>query len=127
MKEEEASPEEYRKAQEGMEDDYVTLATLNEMLSSDNPPVVIDLRETLEPSDQKIEGSINITMQNLVIENVEKAIAKKSTPIVLVCTQSFEMTRMVALTTYAYPTLKLMGYSSVKILSNWPECLLESD
>jgi len=116
--EKEASPKEFRDAGRDIEKNYIKTAELDEMMASDNPLVVIDLRESLNESDRRIEGSINITMQDLVAEIVEKAIPDKTMPIVLVCFQSFQMTRMVALTTFAYPALKLIGYECVKVLSD---------
>jgi len=113
----EAGIKEFSQAGEGLHKDYITLKELEELKLSNTPPVVIDLRRASK-SDQRVRDSINISMQDLVVENVEELVPKKSTPIVLVCAQSFQITRMVALTTYAYPTLKLMGYTSVKVLQD---------
>ena len=118
MSKKETGIKEFGEAGEGLHKDYINLKGLEELKLSDNPPVVIDLRRKSK-SDKRIKDSMNITMQDLVVENVEKLVPKKSTPIVLVCAQSFQMTRMMALTTYAYPTLKLMGYSYVKVLQDW--------
>jgi len=38
--------------------------------------------------------------------------------IILICEQSFQMTRRMALTSYAYPTLKFMGYNDIKVLTS---------
>jgi len=116
----EAGIKEFSQAGEGLHKDYINLKELEELKLSSTPPVVIDLR-TANKSDRRIKDSINISMQDLVVENVEELIPVKSTPIVLVCAQSFQMTRMMALTTYAYPTLKLMGYTYVKVLQDWKE------
>lgn len=121
MKDKEATEKELYEASQGMERDYITLKRLGEMQASANPLVIIDLRDRPpRKPEHAVPGAVHISMENLVTENVEKAVPDKSTPVVLVCNQSFEMTRMVALTTYAYPTLKLMGYTCVKILRNWP-------
>ena len=119
MDKHEAGEQEIADALAGMRQDYILVDELERMLATNNPPVVIDLRETVScEEDHVISAAINISMENLVSENLEKAIPDKSTPVVLVCAHSFGMTRMIPLTTYAYPTLKLYGYRCVKVLTN---------
>jgi rhodanese-related sulfurtransferase len=117
MKKIEASSEEYAEAMKGIEAAAIDEAELERLRASAKPPVVIDLRG--RSPDESYEGAISIPMIDLVEEVVRKAIPSFETTIVLVCNQSFELTRMVALSSYAYPTLKLMGYTDVKILRTW--------
>jgi len=118
MIENEVSPEEFYQAGKGMENDYVSCEKLDELIAKNDSLVVVDLRTQERVQDQKYKKVIHISMEDMVTENLEELIPVKSTPIVLVCDQSFGMSRMVALTTYAYPTLKLMGYDNLKILQD---------
>ena len=119
MKHKEAGIIDITNAGEGLEDDYITRNELEKVMLSDHPAIVIDLRKPSLDTKNTIEAAINITLEDLLIENVKKYVADFSTPIVLVCAQSFEMTRMMPLTTLAYPTLKIMGYTHVKVLRDW--------
>jgi len=114
---EEASHKEYIAAMEGMESARVNEDKLESMLASDSPPVIIDLRAL--PGGECYAGAVSIPMERLVLEVVREHVSSTDTTVVLVCNQSFEMSRMVALSSYAYPTLRLMGYTSVHILQTW--------
>ena len=118
--------EEYMKARQGMIESRIDKYELAEMRQSRDKLVVIDLRENPPKPDaddfikRTVEGdSINITMENLVDEVLNEKIPDKDTTIVLVCFGSFSMCRRISLTSYAYPTLKLMGYENLHILNNW--------
>jgi len=111
--------EEFSKAGIGMEDDTINAKELDNLLAVEDSLVVIDLRSETTTQDRKYKKVINISMEEMVTEVMEKSIPNKLTPIVLICEQSFQITRMVALSTYAYPTLKLMGYENIKILEDW--------
>ena len=99
----------------GIESASITEAELD-LLAASEDLVMIDLRGL--PEGEEYRGAKTITMQDLVEEVVEQAVPSKDTTLVLICNQSFGMSRMVALSSYAYPTLKLMGYSDVRILRN---------
>ncbi len=115
----EVSPEEFYKASIGMQNDYINAKEFEALITVDQSLIVIDLRSPNRVEDKIHENYIHISMEDMVSENLEKLIPVKSTSIVLICDQSYGMSRMVALTDYAYPTLKLMGYSDLKILHEW--------
>jgi len=111
--------EEFSKAGVGLADDIINAKEFDNVQAVEDSLLVIDLRAEASTQDKKYKKVINISMEEMVTEVMEKSIPNKSTPIVLICEQSFQMTRMVALTTYAYPTLKLMGYENIKVLEDW--------
>ncbi|VAW80674.1 hypothetical protein MNBD_GAMMA12-842 [hydrothermal vent metagenome] len=111
----EVTTEEFNDACNGMDDSYIDQKEFDELIDEDNSLVVIDLRSDFTP-DKKYKNHFNITMEEMVSELLEKLIPVKTVLIVLVCTQSYSMTRMVPLTHYAYPTLKILGYDSILIL-----------
>ena len=117
MKPPNVSNEDYAEAMQGMESASIDGAELERMRASESPPVVIDLRGSL--ANEVYEGAISIPMERLVMDVLREEIPSVETTIVLVCNQSFELTRMFALSSYAYPTLKLMGYTDIKILKEW--------
>ncbi len=111
----EVSAEEFNKACDGMDDDYVDQEQFDCLIAEEDSLVVIDLRADFT-RDEKYKYHFNITMEEMVPEVLDKLIPVKTVPIVLICTHSYSMTRMMPLTHYAYPTLKILGYDSLFIL-----------
>ncbi len=122
MTKREATRAEYVEAMEGMESSFIDEAALealrkNAPIGLPSRVVVVDLRG-LSP-ELSYAGAVGVPMQDLVAPVMKKIAPEKDTTLVLICNQSFELTRMVALSSYAYPTLKLMGYADVKILKTY--------
>ncbi len=119
MNNSEASPEDLHRASADMAENEIDESQLQALLSGESPAIVIDLRGAPVDDERTIDGAVIIPLEDLVAEKLEQQIPDKSSTIILICSQSFQPTRMVALTTYAYPTLKLLGYTDVKILRDW--------
>lgn len=119
MAKKEVKEKKMTEALKDLSENEIKLDEFNDLLKQKEPPGVIDFRGDREDLDHKIESAYHMTMENLVEENLNKILPDKSKIIVLVCAQSFAPTRMIALTSYAYPTLKVMGYKNVKVLRDW--------
>jgi molybdopterin/thiamine biosynthesis adenylyltransferase/rhodanese-related sulfurtransferase len=96
-------------AQLRSEIDEVDAVRARELLSSDEPPLLVDVRELDEWAEGRIPGAIHVPRGNLE-SRIENAAPDKSQPIVLYCAQGNR-------SVFATKTLAELGYGNVVSLS----------
>ena len=78
--------------------------------------VLIDLRGKEYFEREHIRGAINLPVEDLTSERLKALVPNRDARIVVYCTNNFNPTRMVALTTLGYPAVEQLGYSNVYTL-----------
>jgi molybdopterin/thiamine biosynthesis adenylyltransferase/rhodanese-related sulfurtransferase len=96
-------------AQLRSEIDEVDAVRARELLSADDPPLLVDIREIDEWTEGRIPGAIHIPRGNLE-SRIENAAPDKSQPIVLYCAQGNR-------TVFGAKTLEELGYERVVSLA----------
>jgi len=97
----------------------LTYKGLKEMLGSDQPPLILDVRTPSEYKSGHIAGAVNVSHEKLP-KGLGKKVPSKSRPLVVYCQSG---SRSGA----ALRTLKAAGYSNVKnfgAISRWKESLV---
>jgi len=97
----------------------LTYKGLKEMMGSDQPPLILDVRTPSEYKSGHIEGAVNVSHDKLP-KGLGKKAPSKSSPVVVYCQSG---SRSGA----ALRALKAAGYSNVKNLgaiSRWKETLV---
>ncbi len=80
--------------------------------------VLVDLRSPDEYAASHIKGAKNIPATELTDETLAKVIPFKTSRVVLYCSNNFQLSRKVALTTMAYPVFKQLGYLNTLVLAS---------
>ncbi len=91
----------------------LNLESLIQKLNSPEPKVIIDLRGAHSYKSKHLKGAVNVSIEDLTEAKLNELAPNKKTPIIIYCENSFFPTRMIALTTYGYPTLRKFGYENV--------------
>lgn len=79
--------------------------------------VLVDVRSKEEFEHSHIKGAVSIPATDLTEETLSKLIPDKNMPIVIYCENNFNaFSRMVPLTTLAFPVFRRLGYQKVQIL-----------
>ena len=80
--------------------------------------VLIDLRAKESYDAAHIRGAINVPIESLTTENLQKIVPNRGSRIVVYCANNFMPTRMIALTTLGYPAIEQLGYRKVHRLED---------
>ena len=80
--------------------------------------VLIDLRAKESYDAAHIRGAINLAIESLTTENLQKIVPNSDSRIVVYCANNFMPTRMIALTTLGYPAIEQLGYRNVHRLED---------
>jgi hypothetical protein len=88
-------------------------------LQEEGNVAILDVRDRVSFEKEHIKGSINIPLDRITEKTLPQALPDKGTRVILVCENSFYPTRMIALTTQAYPVMKVNGYGNVYQLNLW--------
>ncbi|MET3131878.1 rhodanese-related sulfurtransferase [Oxalobacteraceae bacterium GrIS 1.11] len=82
----------------------------------DGGVILLDVRSPREFQRSHVVGAISLPTTELTDEALRKIMPSKQSRIVIYCANNFRPSRMVSLTTMAYPAIKRLGYNNVAIL-----------
>ncbi len=80
--------------------------------------ILIDLRSSSDFEKSHISGAISIPATELTEKSLRQVIPSKESRVVTYCDNNFSLSRKVALTTIADPTIKQLGYKNTFILQS---------
>ena len=81
---------------------------------------LVDVRSPEEYACGHITGAVNVSLSEMTEETLAKIIPLKNTKIIIYCNNSLQTmpTRMISMTTQAYPTLYQLGYQNLYLLQD---------
>ncbi len=89
-------------------------------LAQKDKKVLLDVRSPEEYACGHITGAVNVSLSEMTEETLAKIIPLKNTKIIIYCNNSLQTmpTRMISMTTQAYPTLYQLGYQNLYLLQD---------